>query len=458
MTESASRTRWRTTSASVRGAAHDARGTVNEDAVDTLESAALTMIAVADGHGSDQSPRSERGSAFAIRAALDVAAVASVDLVGSMDHIAAVVDEIGQQIVARWRAAVHRDVGEHPLTDSETTALRGAPVEYAYGSTVLLAGCTSDVGFAVQLGDGHILLVDADGRGALAFEEKPGKAATETDSLCMDRANEYVHTRVWPLDGSHPLIITASTDGWGDAFENRRWFDDTARGLHEYLTTNGLHHVTRELRTWLARPAAEYGDDTTMAVLAAVDDTPTARAPVDTVRAESVGEQVPLPAPERVANAVPSPNLQPDVQPDPRTEPRTEPQPDLLRPHGGHPAAARLLPKLVGVGLLGLALGLLAGRILFHSASSTEHPADSSAPVPATTVQPASARPAPTITTTTPGAATPGTSAPRTSTPTRSATSTVPGTAPERPTPPARTPTTTPRTTDGSGPHTTGED
>ena len=64
--------RWAALSASVRGASHEQIGLGNQDAVrlgNPLAGTDVLVVAVADGHGSTRSFRSERGSALAAECA-----------------------------------------------------------------------------------------------------------------------------------------------------------------------------------------------------------------------------------------------------------------------------------------------------------------------------------------------------------------------------------------------------
>jgi hypothetical protein len=261
--------RWRTAKASVRGANHVARNRPNEDCVEVYESDDLTLVAVADGHGSDMAPRSQRGSALACSAAL---AAAERVLKGRKRKPDADLlrIELGEQLAAAWRQSVAADREQTPLTPDELELVGDAPPEYAYGSTLLLIGRVRSFGFALQLGDGHIVLIGAGGEAALAFPEEV-KRATETYSLCMVDAERYVRARPWAIDGHHPRIVTASTDGWGDAFVDRRWYDGVGTQLHTQLLQHGVDHIQGELVGWLQRPAEQYGDDATMGILFETD-------------------------------------------------------------------------------------------------------------------------------------------------------------------------------------------
>jgi serine/threonine protein phosphatase PrpC len=66
---------WLCTGKSVRGAAHDRSGLPNQDAIawyPESRTGAPLILAVADGHGSAKSFRSDRGARFAVNTAIEV--------------------------------------------------------------------------------------------------------------------------------------------------------------------------------------------------------------------------------------------------------------------------------------------------------------------------------------------------------------------------------------------------
>ncbi len=259
--------RYSVVGATVRGATHVAKSRPNEDAFELRQRDGLTVIAVADGHGSARCPRSDVGSAIAARAAVDLMSDAlTSDVKGHGDVAEWLRSHVGSSVVDSWRRGVDAHLVAHPFTEQELELIGDQPDAYAYGSTILVAGCTDDVGFALQLGDGHVVLVNADGSGQLAFPEEP-KMSTETFSLCTDDAEHFIRARVWPLDEHRPRIVALSTDGWGDAFEDDEWFDRVAHQLTDQAAMGGIERIDDQLEGWLARTATEFGDDATMALL-----------------------------------------------------------------------------------------------------------------------------------------------------------------------------------------------
>src|SRR4051812_9146589 len=75
MAEDKQTTRWRVIGQSVRGATHERTGMPNQDAIRWLPESGATLpliLAVADGHGSPRSFRSETGARLAVEIATQV--------------------------------------------------------------------------------------------------------------------------------------------------------------------------------------------------------------------------------------------------------------------------------------------------------------------------------------------------------------------------------------------------
>jgi hypothetical protein len=91
--------------ASARGASHIHRNKPNQDARGGAVFGRWTMIAVADGHGSDPHFRSDRGSRFAVEAAREAFTALSADGAASaadLDRLHAGLAALPEQIVSSW--------------------------------------------------------------------------------------------------------------------------------------------------------------------------------------------------------------------------------------------------------------------------------------------------------------------------------------------------------------------
>src|ERR1700760_4506892 len=104
--------RWKTTSASVRGAAHQRTGLPNQDAALALASrrqdlGSVAIAAVSDGHGSARHFRSQIGSSHAVNLA---AGLLQEFLVRVADPGAAnaheQLQELQKKLVTQWRVSV----------------------------------------------------------------------------------------------------------------------------------------------------------------------------------------------------------------------------------------------------------------------------------------------------------------------------------------------------------------
>ena len=113
---------WQVATASIRGTSHIRHGLPNQDAVACVgagtEDSPL-VLAVADGHGSAKSFRSDRGSRFAVETATAVMA-ASLKNAAISDIQWLAEERISKILVREWRAAVERDAAAAAFTHEES--------------------------------------------------------------------------------------------------------------------------------------------------------------------------------------------------------------------------------------------------------------------------------------------------------------------------------------------------
>ncbi len=191
-------TGWRALRASVRGAPHWRSGLPNQDAVriapcalaygaDSGAAAAL-VLALADGHGSPKSFRSQQGARLAVVVAFH------------------------------------------------------APAFILY----------------LQLGDGNLLTVSADGRVRRPLPPDARLLGNETTSLYARQT----------LAGAPPALILAVSDGYANAFRDDDGFRQVAHDLWAMLRGEGEAGVSRHLRGWLDEASQQgSGDDISVGIL-----------------------------------------------------------------------------------------------------------------------------------------------------------------------------------------------
>ncbi|MBY0527026.1 MAG: protein phosphatase 2C domain-containing protein [Gemmataceae bacterium] len=122
---------WEVFGRSVRGASHRRSGVPNQDAYrwegSSERRGASVLLAVADGHGSKKSFRSEQGARFAVRIAAELLREFQDRLVAAcslseVERTAKI--DLPKAVVRRWRQAVEEHHRANPPTAAELDAFR----------------------------------------------------------------------------------------------------------------------------------------------------------------------------------------------------------------------------------------------------------------------------------------------------------------------------------------------
>jgi hypothetical protein len=270
---------WRAVGRSRRGAAHGRTGLPNQDAL-WLPEATLEwplILAVADGHGSSKSFRSDRGAQLAVTTAQTVCRHVPGNP-PELTNLSAVKrwaeDHLPQEIVRCWREAVDEDIAAHPLAADEGD-LPGIAAEHenlrpylAYGATLLVVVVTAAFILYWQLGDGDILTVADNGEVSKPLPGDERLFANETTSLCAEQAWRDVRTAFQVLVGAPPALILVASDGYANSYCDEAGFLQVGRDLLAIIRTEGLEYVDANLETWLDEVSRQgSGDDVTLGIL-----------------------------------------------------------------------------------------------------------------------------------------------------------------------------------------------
>ena len=267
---------WLALTASQRGAAHEAMGLPNQDAVAARQIRPDVLVAaVADGHGHQRHFRSARGSQLAVAVACEAAG----ELAARLDEFEAAgqieseaLHQLVPSITGRWREAVREDVAADPFTAQEEAArVGGDDALIAYGSTLLLAIAGRRWLVLVQIGDGDIMGIQPDGRPLLPVPRDPSLDGRQTTSLCGPRAEDEFRAAVVD-DSITPLLgVLLATDGYGNAQVADPWADAVSADLAELINDRPPEWLAGQLPLWANRCASADGsaDDTTIALLIA---------------------------------------------------------------------------------------------------------------------------------------------------------------------------------------------
>ncbi len=276
---------WHVAGESVRGAAHVRSDLPNQDAIawsDETRSALPIRLAVADGHGSRRSFRSDLGSAFAVNTRLKI--LADFDQWLPANPGADAIESNARRFLPReleyhWKKQVLEHLTRHPFSNDETEALRLhletehgiTPVMnpfLAYGTTALGLLATDRFFLYLQLGDGDILNVYSSGEVTRPLATDACLFGNQTTSLCQTNAAQHVRLCVIGPDEESPELVLLSTDGYANSFKNDNEFLRVGPDILEFIRVEGLESVKAQLAQWLEEASAlGSGDDITLGLL-----------------------------------------------------------------------------------------------------------------------------------------------------------------------------------------------
>ncbi|HEY0099721.1 MAG TPA: PP2C family serine/threonine-protein phosphatase [Pyrinomonadaceae bacterium] len=282
---------WRVIGETVPGASHLRAGIPNQDAILHVRQSSARLpviVSISDGHGSNKCFRSDRGSRFAVRIGADL-----LDELINGRHAALPPAEMEDRVrqtlpaefIRRWRAAVEADLKREPFREEEfarmvqkdganARRLVEANPYLAYGATSLSFLLTPSYALYLQLGDGEMVTVSAQGEIGHPLPEDSRLLANETTSLCLDKAAADFRFAVHPHGaGDLPALILLTTDGYYNSFSTIAGFHQVGSDLLQMLREpDGFGTVNRSVKGWLEEAtAAGSGDDCTLAIVCRMD-------------------------------------------------------------------------------------------------------------------------------------------------------------------------------------------
>jgi len=275
--------KWAALGSSVRGASHEQKNLPNQDAIRLHNPAGkddFLIMAVADGHGSTRSFRSEKGSGLAAECAVKVLGN-FVRRLGPDVPLSQVRHQARTRwpraIVSAWRSAVRADLAETPFAALDFAAFPEAPpvfkpgadlppVAYlAYGATLLTVAITRRYVIFSQLGDGDILAIRENGVVSRPLPKQHEFMSNQTVSLCTHNAALRFQTRVEPCRSGGPVLVMLSTDGYANCFGTEESFFTVGADILKYLKSHGVAFVGEMLEQWLRESSQDgSGDDITV--------------------------------------------------------------------------------------------------------------------------------------------------------------------------------------------------
>ena len=200
---------------SAQGYNHIKEGKVCQDASASYSDDSMTIAVVADGHGSNNYPRTDRGSYFAVQSAIhairefvNTVAESDIDLSSCYEEN---LEQLAKNILYLWHYNVEEDISRDPFTEEELAKvsekyrkryLSDERIEKAYGTTLIAACQTADYWFGLQIGDGKCVCIMPDGVICEPIPWDDDCQSNVTTSICDSEAIDefrYFFTKTPPV-------------------------------------------------------------------------------------------------------------------------------------------------------------------------------------------------------------------------------------------------------------------
>lgn len=257
---------------SVRGSSHEINGKPCQDACRFInKSNEFSIIAVADGHGSDSCTYSDEGAKIAVRVFCNVLRKICSNQNFTPEMLYQLFSQegngkIAKRIVQEWKEEVSK---EHRKKEREMTRRADGKWDKnkalkLYGTTLLGMVIFDEFYFAFQIGDGDIACVSDSGFSRVIQEDKI--LGTETYSLCDSNVLKCVKTNLQRVDFSikTPMMFMLTSDGFVNSYVNDSEYQKSCKEYLAMLKEYGPDIISDNLNQWLWETSREgCGDDIT---------------------------------------------------------------------------------------------------------------------------------------------------------------------------------------------------
>lgn len=189
------------------------------------------IVVVADGHGSDNYPRTDKGSQYAVESALTAVQQFVATAAGDNIDIAAeykpYMEQLVKNILSLWHDAVEKDVADQPFTEEELAKvsekykkkyLSGSSNGKAYGTTLIVVCATPSYWFGLQIGDGKCVAFSRQGDVSEPIPWDESCQSNVTTSICDSNAIEEFR---FFCSKDLPLAIFIGCDGIDDSYASK---------------------------------------------------------------------------------------------------------------------------------------------------------------------------------------------------------------------------------------------
>ncbi len=291
---------------------------VCEDASGFYDDDQMHICVVADGHGSDNYPRTDRGSQFAVDVAVEqikafvgkiynpnpenpeISEKESNELMDKLLHTKInethLLQYLSRNILMKWRELVEKDVEANPFQESEmvnvskkykkrymTENINERRSEKAYGCTLIAYVVTEKFSFGMQIGDGKCVVIDQDGTVSEPIPWDENCQMNVTTSICDSDASDEFRFFV---TAEKPSAVFCGSDGIDDSYANVEEMYALYRSILKIFVEHGTEVGKSEIKEYLpVLTKRGSGDDVSIALIMDIQRV-TELTPVFTVQTE----------------------------------------------------------------------------------------------------------------------------------------------------------------------------
>lgn len=270
-------------SATETGYNHIRINKVCEDASDFYDDEKMHICVVADGHGSDNYPRTEFGSKFAVDAAIKnviefVNTAEKSQVINDAENHFERMNQLAKSILRSWYESVEEDYNKKPFTEKElekvsdkyknrylSENIEERKVEKAYGCTLIIYVITDDYSFGMQIGDGKCVLIDENGQFLEPIPWDDDCQLNVTTSICDDDAIDEFR---FYISDKMPTAVFIGSDGIDDSYANEEELYALYRSILKIFIEHGDEVGKSEIREYLpVLTKRGSGDDVSMGLI-----------------------------------------------------------------------------------------------------------------------------------------------------------------------------------------------
>lgn len=253
-------------SATEVGYNHTKINKVCEDASDFYDDDIMHICVVADGHGSDNYPRTDRGSEMAVNSAIKctvdfVKEANADDVLLDEKHGFSMLIQLAKSILMDWHNSVELDYENNPFTESELSVVsekykkrylddnsENRKIEKAYGCTLIIFAVTEWYSFGMQIGDGKCIFINRDGDFSEPIPWDDNCQLNVTTSICDDDSIDEF--RFFVTD-QKPAAVFCGSDGIDDSYANTNELYALYRSILKIFADHGADVGKNEIKEYL---------------------------------------------------------------------------------------------------------------------------------------------------------------------------------------------------------------